>query len=452
MVMNDVVQPPRGPGQERRLERTTFETSRLLDFVSEKELTFQCGYGPESWPLVILKELLDNALDACEERGIPPAITVTVDETAITVADNGPGIPPETVERMLDFSVRVSSREAYVAPDRGAQGNALKTIVAMPFVLDGTTGRVDIAGGGTLNEITIAVDRIHQRPNATVTKSAKLASFVRVHWPASASSLRDGEDDFLQVALDFTTLNPHLSLTVDYFGARKLAMAATDPGWAKWTPSSPTPAHWYRLEDLERLIAAYLAHDLDHGRLRTVREFVAEFKGLSATGKQKTILGDLGLARAPLSDLTRNGDLDHDLIRRLLDAMKAQSKPVQPAALGLIGRDHLQARLGDIGIVLESFEYRKDLTLGADGLPQVTEIAFGALDDASVERRFVCGVNWSAAWVNPFRTLGKHGEGLDAWLRNARASAEEPIVIVVHVAHPRVQYTDRGKSSVASRG
>ena len=54
----------------------------------------------------------------------------------ITISDNGPGLPPKVVEDILDFSVRVSSREAYVAPDRGAQGNALKTLVAMPFVLD----------------------------------------------------------------------------------------------------------------------------------------------------------------------------------------------------------------------------------------------------------------------------------------------------------------------------
>ena len=48
------------------LERATFTTSRLLDFFSEKELTAQTGHGPAQWPLVILKELADNALDACE--------------------------------------------------------------------------------------------------------------------------------------------------------------------------------------------------------------------------------------------------------------------------------------------------------------------------------------------------------------------------------------------------
>ena len=43
--------------------------------------------------------------------------------------------------RLLDYTVRVSSREAYVSPTRGAQGNALKTIVAMPFVLDEEMGK-----------------------------------------------------------------------------------------------------------------------------------------------------------------------------------------------------------------------------------------------------------------------------------------------------------------------
>jgi hypothetical protein len=50
-----------------RLARTAFRTSRLLDFASQKELTAQIGHPPSDWPLVIVKELVDNALDACEE-------------------------------------------------------------------------------------------------------------------------------------------------------------------------------------------------------------------------------------------------------------------------------------------------------------------------------------------------------------------------------------------------
>src|SRR5262249_42589110 len=131
-----------------RLERTTFRTSRLLDFCSRKELIAQTGHDAADWPLVVLKELADNGLDACEDEGIPPQVAITVDDRGILVTDNGPGIPPETVEAVLNFDVRVSSREAYVSPCRGAQGNALKTILAMPFVLDGECGRVEIAARG----------------------------------------------------------------------------------------------------------------------------------------------------------------------------------------------------------------------------------------------------------------------------------------------------------------
>jgi DNA topoisomerase VI subunit B len=82
----------------------------------------------------------------------------------IRVRDNGPGIPPQTVASILDFSTRTSSREAYVAPDRGRQGNALKTAVAMPFALSGARGRVDIVARGIRHEITFQVDRVAQQP------------------------------------------------------------------------------------------------------------------------------------------------------------------------------------------------------------------------------------------------------------------------------------------------
>lgn len=442
-----------------RLERAMFSTSRYLDFMSEKELTFQCGYGRRDWPLVIGKELIDNALDACEEQGIAPEITIKVDETSITVHDNGAGIPAGMVERLLDFSTRVSSREAYVAPDRGAQGNALKTIVAMPFVMDGELGRVEICGGGTLNEIEITVDRLRQRPKATVATRPEPGSFVRVHWPVNprvdpaytwvdvAGYLTRDDRRFLQVASDFCFLNPHLTMHLGWFG-EQLHSEASDPGWRKWTPSSPTSPHWYRPEDLERLVAAYLVLDEDTGRERTVREFVSEFRGLTSTIKQKRVLAATGASRSPLSWLKNEAgdDVDKSKVMGLLEAMRAESAPVKPRALGTIGSEHIKQCFAGIGMIDESFRYARKWSQGTDGLPQVTETAFAALGPGA--RRLVTGVNWSAAWVNPFRTLGSYGRSLDSELSASFAGNEEPIALLVHVAHPRVQYADRAKSQV----
>jgi hypothetical protein len=72
---------------QRPVERSTFRTSRFLDFASEKELTAQTGHPSKEWPLVIVKELIDNALDACEEAGVPPEISVRVGAHGITVLD-----------------------------------------------------------------------------------------------------------------------------------------------------------------------------------------------------------------------------------------------------------------------------------------------------------------------------------------------------------------------------
>jgi DNA topoisomerase VI subunit B len=91
------------------LERVAFKTSRLAEFVGKRELTAQTGHQPDDWPLVALKELIDNALDECEEAKIAPEIEIeaSTDRGEIIVADNGRGLPPETVRDILDYASRV---------------------------------------------------------------------------------------------------------------------------------------------------------------------------------------------------------------------------------------------------------------------------------------------------------------------------------------------------------
>ena len=125
---------------EPKLTRVVFKVSRLMEFCSERELQNQTGHSLYEWPLVVGKEVMDNALDACEEAEVAPEITIAVDAGTIVVQDNAGGIVADTIESILDYTIRVSSREAYVSPTRGAQGNALKTILAMGYVLDRRIG------------------------------------------------------------------------------------------------------------------------------------------------------------------------------------------------------------------------------------------------------------------------------------------------------------------------
>jgi hypothetical protein len=48
------------------IARTTFRMDRTMEFFSTKELAQQIGAQPADWPIFLLKELIDNGLDAAE--------------------------------------------------------------------------------------------------------------------------------------------------------------------------------------------------------------------------------------------------------------------------------------------------------------------------------------------------------------------------------------------------
>ncbi len=156
-----------------RLERLTFSTSRQMEYFSPEELTKQIGHDIEQWPLAITKELIDNALDACEAIPVAPLITVTLDGDRISVADNAKGLPESTLLGSQDYAVTVSDKAHYRAPLRGRQGNALKTVWAAPFVYNGCresgSGRVEVVTPSYAVAVLANLNQIKQRPDVTVT-------------------------------------------------------------------------------------------------------------------------------------------------------------------------------------------------------------------------------------------------------------------------------------------
>ena len=97
----------------RLLQRELFETKRQLEYFSPKELSMQLGAPPWNWGEVLIKELVDNALDAAESEDTIPAIDVTLTPRGFTVADNGPGMSQALIERSLDYDIRVSDKMYY---------------------------------------------------------------------------------------------------------------------------------------------------------------------------------------------------------------------------------------------------------------------------------------------------------------------------------------------------
>jgi DNA topoisomerase VI subunit B len=451
-----------------KITRVPFVVSRLMEFCTRRELINQTGHDSSEWPLVVEKELIDNALDECEEAGIAPVIDVEVAGNKIIISDNGRGIPAKTIDGVLDYTVRVSSREAYASPTRGAQGNALKTILPMGYVLDergeDACSETVIEAKGIAHQIKFAVDHIRQEPRIEHTTRPSLivsGTRITVEMPHLQNDRNDGyhaywieqrKQRFLGLAESYAWLNPHLTLRVRWNGEVKVDAIASNPTWSKCLPSWPTSAHWYDKSRFRRYMAAHIAY---RGNI-TVREFISEFCGMSGTAKQKAALAEIGASHVSLHEFFGRARVNKDNITKLLAALQRHSKPVPPSHLGVIGRTHFYRHLEASGGDPKTFTYKR--TFGeTNGIPRVVECAFGVHRDGLTAgngpgRKIVTGVNWSPGINNPFRQLGRGGESMDAILSQVRANATQPIITVLHMACPRVAYTDRGKSAIVVEG
>jgi Histidine kinase-, DNA gyrase B-, and HSP90-like ATPase len=449
-----------------RITRVPFTVSRLMEFCTRRELVNQTGHDVPEWPMVVLKELADNALDACEEAEIAPVISIAINGSAITITDNGPGIPDDTINAVLDYSIRVSSREAYVSPTRGAQGNALKTILPMSYVLDehrgeDASGKTVIETNGTAHHITFAVDHIKQEPKLLHETSASLlkrGTRITVHlpptryWSEETNLVEYNKEAFLHLAEAYAWLNPHLSLHITWNGEAVTDVAASNPKWQKWLPSWPTSAHWYDVGRFRRYMAAHIAHRGDI----TVREFVSEFRGMTGTAKQKQVLAETGASHVSLHNFFGVKKTSTKNIAILLASLKKYTKPVQPVDLGIIGKQHFYGLMEAAGGDPKTFTYNRALN-GTDGNPSIFEFAFGIHRDGlgtgrAPGRKLITGVNWSPGISNPFRQLGRAGDSVDSILAEVRANTSQPVIAALHLARPRVAYTDRGKSAIVVDG
>ena len=142
------------------VKRTVFSTPRAGEFLELRALQAQTGQHAEAFGHVVVKELLDNALDAAESAGRAPVIEIATrtddyrEITFVTVSDNGAGITPATVAGLCDFTMLVSDKARYRGPTRGAQGNALKTLLGIPYAL-GVAEPVVIESAGVRHELRV---------------------------------------------------------------------------------------------------------------------------------------------------------------------------------------------------------------------------------------------------------------------------------------------------------
>jgi hypothetical protein len=479
---------PKEPNEPaHKIQRVAFTTSRLMEFCTEKELVAQTGHESYQWPRVVIKELVDNGIDACEDAEIAPVIKVTITTgtkpkklrrssrsrsrsrsakpTRIVIEDNGPGIPTETITGIIDYNVRISSREAYISPTRGRQGNALKTLLPMAYVLGGKVkGETWIEARGVKHQIRFTVNQIKQEPivnNIRTRSRITTGTRVTVFWPDTYEAPID-PNAIKNLLTEFVWVNPHLTLRFTVDGTTLIRHGVSNSGWTKYRACDATSAHWYSLEQFERYAGALIDRDQEfrkrNSRINrekiTVREFAAQFRGMSATEKQKQILRELGASHLSLYRFFGSDtQVNHRRMQKLLSLLQKHTRPVRPELLGVIGEEHLRQLMIGRGGEPKAFKYFVSPGHASNGLPYMVEIAtcpfkqWVAGKKETQERVLITGVNFSATLENPFDTF-RGMEGMDEILVDLRAGSRAPVIVCVHYACPHIEYLDRGKSRI----
>lgn len=234
----DSIAPASGPA--RRASAETMATRQREISVSEffTKNRHLLGFdNPAKALLTTVKEAVDNSLDACEEAGILPELTVEITELTqgtpsapgkfrVAVEDNGPGIVKPQIPKIF-AKLLYGSKFHRLKQSRGQQGIGISAAglygqltTGKPVTIMSKTGK-----GRPAFKIELRIDTKRNQPdvvkeetlddwivtNADGTKSEKEhGTRVEIELVAAYRGGRTGVDAYLEQTV---VANPHLGLT-----------------------------------------------------------------------------------------------------------------------------------------------------------------------------------------------------------------------------------------------
>ena len=176
--------------------------------------------NPRRALLTAVKEAVDNSLDACEEAGILPAITVAIEQISedryvMRVQDNGPGIVKNQIPNIFG-KLLYGSKFHRLKMSRGQQGIGISAASMYGQLTTGKPTRIisRTGPGKTAHLYEIQIDTTRNKP--TIVRDLEeewevsRGTAVEIEMEARYLRGRQSVDEYLRQT---SLANPHLSLT-----------------------------------------------------------------------------------------------------------------------------------------------------------------------------------------------------------------------------------------------
>jgi len=462
-----------------------FSFSREFDFVRLDGLRRATGRPPHEWDLYIVKELIDNALDAdealwCNDPAQPPRLCIRMEyikvperrsQQLFVQVSNRAAFP---VEQMADiFATQwYTSRKAFIKGlTRGALGNALKTLLGIPYAL-----RNRVAGDWSpeLKPLSILCNGREYLPRYVVDSTAQTIRFecgTKESKPVEGTVVSVGLDHFEQemprtlaqvkrLAEQYHLCNPHAEFhwTVEIEGQEWTMEYAADPDWTEKF-RGVAPVQWYSPTAFQDLLGALYRKQCGDGKtgklsVEVVCRCFAGFDGETADASQSqppiaTIVEAFGKGSLTAADIEGPSAM------RLYRVLCQHSPRFESGRLGCIGPEHVRAVLTRVFPVDGEVFYEITTDAGDDpSVPFVIEAAVARLKDG--KRQIWTAINFTPTYGDPFLrrwlrapiqpdelVLGLRGL-LDAYgLRD-----DTPVVLFLHLICPNIEHSEFSKTEI----
>jgi DNA topoisomerase VI subunit A len=410
--------------------REHLDDPREGEYFSEKGLTALTGLSRNWWSLVILKELIDNSLDAIE--GLKDkCINIEYADETFFIHDTYGGIPENIIEGIHDFSKYISNKRHYIAVTRGYQGNALKTIIGichlMKARLDFITNNKKISYKIDESKLAIGIVRFNRvveilnggenRPGIKITGMRFFRT--KINEKIQAYHLCNPDVSFVFNGNEFNNITVKSSKKRNY-----------------------NYIHWYDLKSFNKLLQAIAHKDPS----RTTKTFCSVF---SSTQR---VLNGLDFPYKRLSDFADNKNAVSLLYEKLKDLVPQPSPDYLEKYI--IGKNRLKNVFGN-GYEFKYKRVRGEFRHHEADIPFYLEASLHRSDYYS-DAGIVTAINRSIPFEScPFRFNNEvikfndknyEGDSLLSILNQAGFKEAQGVRLFIHFISPYIEFTEQSKT------
>jgi DNA topoisomerase VI subunit B len=400
--------------------------------------------------LTTIKEAVDNSLDACEEAGILPEISVEIidmdnDRFRVVIEDNGPGIVKEQIPRIF-AKLLYGSKFHKLSQSRGQQGIGISASVMYGQLTTGRASKVisktspespahqfELKINTSKNEPEILSDTIKEWNKDHGTK-------IQIDLEGSYQKGSQSVDEYLK---ETAVVNPHVTIIYTNPKAEQLIFPrATD---VPPTPAKEIKPHPYGIE-----LGNFLKM-LEVTSATTVHQFlISEFSKISDSVAKEVFEVSRILPR------TKPKSIHHEEAEKILKALK--SVKIQAPSADCISP--ITSELLEKGIKKEvNAEFYTSVTRSPEvykGYPFQIEVALAYGGDQPSDKqanimRFANRVpllfqQGGCAVTKGIQSLSWKPYGLN---QPNGSLPVGPLTIVVHIASVWVPFTSESKEAIA---